>query len=191
MNTDRRMSGRSSRSAVGPRNRTSPFSMNTARSASEGHVHRLLDHHDRGAAGVDLAHLVEQLVDDRRGQAERQLVDQSSFGPGHEGHGQRQLLLLAARQVAGQLVVALAEDREQVDDLVAHLPAAPRRGRGGAASTASRRFSATVRVGNTPLPPGISDSPSRAISSAGRPVMSRPSKMTRPLAGRAAARRWT
>ena len=33
MNTERRMSGRSSSSAVGPAKRTSPFSMNTARSA--------------------------------------------------------------------------------------------------------------------------------------------------------------
>ena len=68
------------------------------------------------------------------------------------------------------------------DGLVAHA-VGRRPGRGAASSTPSRRFSATVSVGNTPLPPGISDRPRRAISSAGRRVMSRPSKVTLPLPG--------
>ena len=48
--TARRMSGRRSSSRVVPTNRTSPFSMNTARSAIvERDVHRLLDDDDRRA----------------------------------------------------------------------------------------------------------------------------------------------
>ena len=42
---------------------------------AQSDVHRLLDEDDRGAAVVDGAHDVEQPVDDRRRQAERQLVD--------------------------------------------------------------------------------------------------------------------
>ena len=50
MNTARRMSGRSSRPAVGPRNRTWPFSRNTRPVAQQqGDVDRLLDHDDRRA----------------------------------------------------------------------------------------------------------------------------------------------
>ena len=84
----------------------------------QGDVDRLLDHHHRGAVVVDLAHLVDQAVDDGGRQAERQLVDAEQLGAGDEGHGQRQLLLLAAREVAGQLVVPLAQDGEHGDGLV-------------------------------------------------------------------------
>ena len=108
MNTARRMSGRSSSSAVGPANRTSPFSRNTRPLASSSAT--LTDCSTTTTVvpgGVDLPHLLDQLVDHGRGQAERQLVDAEQLGPGDERHGQRQHLLLAARQVAGQLVVPL------------------------------------------------------------------------------------
>ena len=112
------MSPRSSSSAVGPEKRTSPFSMKYARGRRrERDVHRLLDEDDRAALRVDLAHDVEQLLDDRRRQAERQLVDDQQLRLGDERHAERELLLLAAGQVAGQLVPALAQPREAVEHL--------------------------------------------------------------------------
>ena len=79
----------------------------------EGHVDRLLDDHDRRAAAVDLAHDLEQLADDGRRQAERQLVDHEQLGPGHERAAEGEHLLLAAGEVAGHLARALLEDREE------------------------------------------------------------------------------
>ena len=115
-NTERTMSSRSRSSAVGPSKRTSPFSMKYARSASgEGDVDRLLDEQDRRALLLDAAHDDEQLLDDRRGQAEGQLVDDEQLRLGDEGHRQRQHLLLAAREVAGHLVDALLEAREDLE----------------------------------------------------------------------------
>ena len=46
---------------------------------------------------------------------------------------------------------------------------------------ATRRFSPTVRLGNTPWPPGTWVMPKAAISLGGAWVMSRPSKITAPL----------
>ena len=81
MNTDRSRSGRSSRSAVGPRKRTSPFSRNTARSAS---VRATLTDCSTSTIVVPAAWMVadhvEELADDRRGQAEGQLVDEEHRG---------------------------------------------------------------------------------------------------------------
>ena len=66
---------------MGPSKRTSPFSMKTARSATvHGHVDRLLDQHDGGAASVDLADDLEQLLDDDRRQPEAELVDHQQLG---------------------------------------------------------------------------------------------------------------
>ena len=56
---------------------------------------------------------VEDVVDDLRRQAERRLVEQQQLGRGHQRAGDRQLLLLAARQRAGRLAGALRQDREQ------------------------------------------------------------------------------
>ena len=118
MNTDRSRSGRSSRSAVGPVKRTSPFSMNTARCASvRATLTDCSTMHDRGAGGMDRAEHVEEVADDRRRQAERQLVDHQQAGLRHERLGQRQHLLLAAGEEAGRLGVALGQDREQLQHL--------------------------------------------------------------------------
>ena len=50
------------------------------------HVDRLLDQDDRAAAAVDLADDLEQLPDDRRGEPERELVDDEQLGLGDERH---------------------------------------------------------------------------------------------------------
>ena len=105
MNTDRRMSGRSSSSAVGPEKRTSPFSRNTARSASS---RATLTDCSTTTMVVPCAWSIrttlEELGHDGGGQSERELVDHQELGLDDERHGQRQHLLLAARQVARLLV---------------------------------------------------------------------------------------
>ena len=68
---------------------------------AHGPVHALLDEDHRGAVGVDPPHDVHEPVDGHGGQAEGQLVDHQQPGPGHHHPGQRQHLLLAARQRAG------------------------------------------------------------------------------------------
>ena len=78
-------------------------------------VDRLLDHHDGEAGGVDRLHHVDELADHGGGQAERQLVDQEELGVGDERLAHGQHLLLAAGEVAGHLVDAVAQPREQVE----------------------------------------------------------------------------
>ena len=76
MNTERRMSGRSSSSRVDPVNRNSPFSMKTARSARFSAT--LIDCSTTTIVrpwAWTSPHHVDELADDRGRQAERQLVD--------------------------------------------------------------------------------------------------------------------
>ena len=83
MNTERRMSGRSSSSAVGPVEADlALLHEHGPLGELQGDVDRLLDDDDRRARGVDLAHDLEQLADDRRRQAERQLVDHQQLRAG-------------------------------------------------------------------------------------------------------------
>ena len=167
-NTDRSTSGRSSSSAVGPWKRISPFSMKYASSASvERDVHRLLDEDDRGALVADAAHDLEELLDDHRRQAERQLVDQQQLGPRQERHGQRQHLLLAARQVGGRVVEPLGAATGNSSSTSLGALGHERARRRRSIQPAARRFSATVSDGNMPWPPGTSTTPRGAISWAG------------------------
>jgi len=53
----------------------------------------------------------EHEIDDRRGEAERRLVEEENRGSGHECAGNRELLLLAAGQGAGWSVPGLVHDR--------------------------------------------------------------------------------
>ena len=66
---------------------------------------------DTPSAG-DVGDELVQLLDDERGQAHRQLVEQQQRRVGGEGAGHRQHLLLAARQRAGELADALAQPGE-------------------------------------------------------------------------------
>ena len=128
MKTERRMSGRSSRSPVRPLKRTSPFSRKTARSASSSAT--LTDCSTTTivvpVVVQQLDHL-EELRHHGRGQAERELVDHEHLGRHHERHGQREHLLLAAGEVARLLVAPLAQNREEVE----HPRPWPRPRRGG------------------------------------------------------------
>src|ERR1051326_161066 len=73
----------------------------------------LLDQEDRDlVARVELAHDVEDLLGDQWGEAERGLVEQQEARAAHQGAGDRQHLLLAARQRAAALVAPLGETGE-------------------------------------------------------------------------------
>ena len=61
---------------------------------------------------------IENVVDHLRRQAERRLVEQQQPGPGHQRPSNRKLLLLAARQGAGQLPAPFRENREQFEHLL-------------------------------------------------------------------------
>ena len=112
--TARSRSVRPRRSAAGPWNRTSPFSRNTARSATARAT----------SADCSTSTIVHPAVrasssrgrswlDDEGGQPEGQLVDEQQPGTGEQRHGQGELLLLAAGQVAGRLVAATLQARER------------------------------------------------------------------------------
>src|SRR5262245_6743759 len=85
----------------------------------EGLHDPLLDQQDRQPAlAPDAVDRLEDLLDDARPQPLRGLVEQEQIGPGHQPAAQRQHLLLAARQRAGELAVALPEDREEREYLL-------------------------------------------------------------------------
>ena len=131
MNTDRRMSGRSSSSRVGPGEaELALLHEHGPLGQVERDVDRLLDDDDRGAPPVDLVDDLEQPGDDGGREPERQLVDHQQLGSGHQRAAEGQHLLLATRQVAGQLAGPLGQDGEQLEHLGLGLlrPAAGRRG---------------------------------------------------------------
>ena len=78
----------------------------------QGDRNVLFDNQQREAGAVQRAQGVAKLVDDRRREAQRELVDQQQARRAHEAAGDRAHLLLAARKRAGVLVAALGEDRE-------------------------------------------------------------------------------
>src|SRR5579862_2119939 len=83
----------------------------------EGLRHVLLDQHDReaGLAVESLDH-AEHLVHDHRRQAERGLVEEDELRLAHEAAADREHLLLAPRERAGGLALALREPREERED---------------------------------------------------------------------------
>ena len=142
-----------------------------------GEVERLLDEHARDAGGVDVADDVEQLADDRRRQAERELVDAEQPRVDEQRLGDRELLLLAAGQRCR--------------------PRLPRRGRscGNRSSSRSIRAVELVADGEAAELEVLADGevgehglaahhqrrrPAGSRSSAGTPVTSWPSRVTVP-----------
>src|SRR3981081_1485198 len=79
-------------------------------------MHILLHKKDRNATLVDLADDVEVLLDEKRRQAERRLVDQQQFRRPHQAPADRDHRLLAARHGAGELHPTLRQAREQAED---------------------------------------------------------------------------
>ncbi len=96
---------------------------------AEDGLGELLHHQDRDALVGDPDDRLVQLLDDQRGQAHGQLVEQEQGGPGRDGPGDRQHLLLAARQGPRRLVAPVLESREAVEGPVLDLPQLHSRGR--------------------------------------------------------------
>src|SRR5207245_3766665 len=84
----------------------------------ERDVDRLLDQHNGGSAVVDAPDHVQQLRDDDRRDAERQLVDQQQAWLENEGLAQAEHLLLTTGQRARLLVAPLSEHGERLEALV-------------------------------------------------------------------------
>src|SRR5580700_1667411 len=80
----------------------------------EGDVLLAKQHRDRGGLAQALQRLGQLLEDDRR-QAERRLVEDEQFRLHHQRTRNGQYLLLAAGQRSGGLLLAVAQDREQVE----------------------------------------------------------------------------
>ena len=90
----------------------------------------LLDEQDRDAALADPAQRLEDAVDGERRQAERRLVEEQHVRLGHQRAADRELLLLAAREVARVAAAELLQDREEVvGDLERVAAAVPAPGR--------------------------------------------------------------
>ena len=81
-------------------------------------MHELLDEQHARALRVDLAQDAEQLLDDLGGEAEGELVDDEQARVRHQRPSDAEHLLLAARERAGGLTGALAQDGEVVHDHV-------------------------------------------------------------------------
>src|SRR5712691_11206783 len=91
----------------------------------------LLDHQDRHAElAADVEEPPHQIVDDDRGEAERQLVHQQEVGPTHDGACEREHLPLAAGQEAADAAPQFAEAGEE---LVGELLGPPALRRAGSA----------------------------------------------------------
>ena len=93
-----------------------PFSMNMARSANASATFS-----DCSTtiivwpARLQLLDDAEQLLDDQRREAERQLVDEQDLGLVHERHREREHLLLAAREIACGHRAPVRERRERLE----------------------------------------------------------------------------
>ena len=119
-----------------------------------------------------LLHELEDPRDDLRRESERGLVEEQQLRPRHERACDGELLLLAAREQAGEPVAELSEHREEADD---PLPVLPVTVAGSSNPAPRRRFSSTVIFANTRRPSGQSAIPLVTRRSGERRVMSRPS----------------
>ena len=181
-NTARRMSGWSSSPSVCPRNRTCPFSRNVAR------------WHSSMATFTDCSTTM-MLVP-------RACISRTLSTSWATIVGARPSDSSSMHSSLGRVTNAMASDScccsppERSPASWSHrwrstgnIPSTSSRAAAAAAASfrsiqqASLRFSPTVSVGNTPLPPGMSVRPRRAIFSAGRPVMLSPRNVTLPLVG--------
>ena len=171
--------GSTSRSAPVPAWAFRPMSSTYPRSASERARRAFARPDDPDPALADALELVEDHVGGAGGETRRGPSRRSSEGL-DEGAGERHELALAARERAGTLAAALAQERELLDDGGHRVW----RSRRASACAPTSRFSATVRVGNTLSSWGTKPSPRRVSRSGRAPVTSSPPKATEPLVGR-------
>ena len=183
MKTARRMSGRSSSSAAGPSKRTSPFSMNTARSASWS------------AMLTDCSTIT---IVEPRSWISRTTSRSAPTMVGAKPRDNSSIITSSGRVISAMPRASICCSPPDRSPAI-WLRRWPRIGKSSSTSSrassmrswsslmshvARRRFSSTERVGNTPLPPGISEIPWRAVMSADVLVMSSPLKVTVPAVGR-------
>ena len=137
----------------------------------------LLDEQDRGALAVDLGDDVEDLGDQHRRQAHRRLVEEEHLGLGHQRPADGEHLLLAAREGAAGLALALEEPGEQLEDPLelAGVVLAARGRRCPCRGSPSRSC-----PGRSPRPSGAWQMPRSTSLWGAMPVMSSPSKVMRP-----------
>src|SRR5262249_9299327 len=83
---------------------------------SQGLMRVLFDEEDRRLLTlVDFANRIQDLLDDKRGQPERWLVEQQETRSAHQRAGDRQHLLFPTRQGSAALSLPLIEDWEQIE----------------------------------------------------------------------------
>ena len=82
----------------------------------------LLDQQDGGPGLAQALQHLHHLIDDDGRQAERRLVEHQKLGLAHQRLGDRQHLLLAARQDAGQRLRPLGQHGKQLVDEIVALP---------------------------------------------------------------------
>src|SRR3569623_2751806 len=99
----------------------------------EGETGVLLDQEDRDAGLVEIADDAEGLEHKLGGEAHRGFIEEQHLGAVHEGAADGEHLLLAAREQRAVLVLALLEDREQREGVIAALAKRWRAGDGEAA----------------------------------------------------------
>src|SRR5437870_9840867 len=87
----------------------------------QGYRRELLDHEDGHTVRGDPPDDRVQLLDDLRCETHRDLVQEEQPRLGGDGPGQREHLLLAARERSGELFTALLQRGEQVEHLLLDL----------------------------------------------------------------------
>src|SRR5712692_11362965 len=94
-----------------------------ARCSLERDVRVLLDdEHRQAIVGIELFDDAEDLLDDRRREPERRLVQHQQARPADERAGEREHLLLSAAERAGLLVTAALQPREVPEDPRSFVP---------------------------------------------------------------------
>jgi len=183
-NTARRTSGRSSSSAVGPSKRTSPFSMNTARSAT---VHATFTDCSTSTMVVPWAWMARTMPSSCSTITGARPRDSSSMSSSF-GRAMKAWPSVSICCSPPDMLPARSSQRSRKIGKYSSTVSVARATCSGSWSKsqpASSMFSRTVSVGNTPLPPGTITMPSAVASSAGRFVMSRPSNTMAPADGSA------
>ena len=80
------------------------------------------DQHRQPEVAIDRLQNRHDLVGDDRRETERKLIDQQKLRLANQRHADRQHLLFAAAQIAGDLLSALGQPREVIVDRVADWP---------------------------------------------------------------------
>src|SRR6267378_1127742 len=145
----------------------------------EGLDHALLDEEDgQPALPPDAVDRLEDLLDDARPEPLRRLVEQEQVGLGHEAATEREHLLLAAGERAGELGAARSQERKELEHGLQRL--GPVRARGAPVRAQLEILHDAERGEDAPALGDVSDAERRAL--ARRRPRSRPRYARRPSA---------